>query len=270
MANTKHPQPCGTAAAARRHRYHGEPPCDACAEAERADGREQYQSESPAARERRRQQNREYYLEVELPRREARKAAREPQVLKRDLPCLEDCGKLVGRTGSRGRCQRCNQRIARAELKAEQRPCAIATCPGFVRALGQPHCDMHRSRVRRGGEAGLAEPLIGPRGEWRLDKKGYRMQVIDGHVVLEHRLVMEQLLGREMTRSESVHHVSGQRDDNRTDGPLVNFRSGNLELWSSWQPSGQRVADKVEFAVELLREYAPDLLAEPVPGQIAS
>lgn len=72
---------------------------------------------------------------------------------------------------------------------------------------------------------------------------------------------MEELLGRELKRHETVHHVNGQRGDNRTEGPLQNFRSGNLELWSSWQPAGQRVADKVEFAVAMLREYAPHLLA---------
>jgi hypothetical protein len=73
---------------------------------------------------------------------------------------------------------------------------------------------------------------------------------------------MEQLLGRPLRRDESVHHLNGQRADNRTDGPLVNWRSGNLELWSSWQPYGQRVEDKVAFAIGLLREYAPELLAE--------
>ena len=72
---------------------------------------------------------------------------------------------------------------------------------------------------------------------------------------------MEQLLGRPLRRDENVHHVDGQRADNRTAGPLENWRSGNLELWSTWQPAGQRVADKVAFAVALLREYAPDLLA---------
>ena len=41
----------------------------------------------------------------------------------------------------------------------------------------------------------------------------------------------------------------------------VDYRLANLELWSSAQPSGQRVEDKVEFALEMLRLYAPDLLA---------
>ena len=57
---------------------------------------------------------------------------------------------------------------------------------------------------------------------------------------------------------------TADRLDNATAGPLdERYRSGNLELWSSWQPAGQRVADKVAYAQQLLQAYAPDLLAEP-------
>ena len=76
---------------------------------------------------------------------------------------------------------------------------------------------------------------------------------------------MAKLLGRPLREDESVHHINGDRLDNRTDGPLVNFRSGNLELWSRWQPRGQRVDDKVEYAIELLERYLPEALAKQVP-----
>jgi hypothetical protein len=103
-----------------------------------------------------------------------------------------------------------------------------------------------------------------PIGARRQRDDGYieiKARVGVGGWVLEHRYAMEQVLGRPLLPNETPHHVNGNRSDNATDGPLVNFRSGNLELWSTSQPKGQRVADKVEYAVELLRLYRPDLLA---------
>jgi hypothetical protein len=72
--------------------------------------------------------------------------------------------------------------------------------------------------------------------------------------LLEHVEVMSQMLGRALLPGENVHHINGVRDDNRPE---------NLELWSRSQPSGQRVADKVEWAKELLSLYEPDALAQP-------
>ena len=39
---------------------------------------------------------------------------------------------------------------------------------------------------------------------------------------------------------------NGVRDDNRPE---------NLELWSKAQPAGQRVEDKITWAIELLERY---------------
>lgn len=78
---------------------------------------------------------------------------------------------------------------------------------------------------------------------------------------LEHIVKMEEILGRPLWFGEEVHHINGVKDDNRVDGPLVNFRSGNLELWATSQPKGQRVEDIVEWAKEMLRRYDPDALA---------
>lgn len=78
-----------------------------------------------------------------------------------------------------------------------------------------------------------------------------RASASSGKYVMEHVLVMEDKIGRHLIDGENVHHLNGDRTDNRPE---------NLELWSKAQPAGQRVEDKVFFALEILRLYAPHKL----------
>jgi hypothetical protein len=57
---------------------------------------------------------------------------------------------------------------------------------------------------------------------------------------------MEAAIGRGLRSDETVHHVNGVRDDNRP---------GNLELWSTSHPPGQRVSDLLMWAREFLLRY---------------
>lgn len=145
--------------------------------------------------------------------------------------------------------------------------CTIDGCKRPQTIAGNGHCAGHDHAIRLYGSATSQGTRTGS-----LDRKGYRVVRINGQEYKEHRLIMEQLLGRPLLPSETVHHCNTVRHDNRTNGPLdADFRSGNLQLWSKSQPSGGRVTDKVAWAVELLELYAPELLAQkPVQLRLAT
>jgi len=192
--------------------------------------------------------------------------------------------------------QRTAEKIAKGEISPTRQMwfgalCLFDNCDKPIHARG--YCNLHYTRLSKNGSPDLVKRVakyngnckaVFPDGiqcslkayckeyckrhyqQWKrwgdpfadkqktLDPKNYVSVFMPHHPnankegkILEHRLVMSQHLGRPLYKDENVHHINGDRHDNRLE---------NLELWSSAQPAGQRVEDKLKWAIMILRRYA--------------
>lgn len=167
--------------------------------------------------------------------------------------CVRDaCEKIVFARGL------CNVHYADAQRKGlfGHRDCLFDGCPRSEVSKG--YCDGHYQQYNQGRPLKkLRRMLPGEWRNWKPTNEGYilrsRVNPDTGGTErqLQHRQVMEEHLGRKLKKHENVHHLNGQRADNRI---------GNLEIWSTSQPSGQRIEDKTAWAIEWLQQYAPERL----------
>lgn len=155
------------------------------------------------------------------------------------IKCSSAGRKKTGDMRNKAVCLNCSKeffKLRRPRAKTiyrEQKYCSVECREqGKVkRAAERYDCGEYTTHVKRNGYLWISVPT-GVTG-----KKGG---------ILEHRYVMSRHIGRQLTKQETVHHIDGDRTNNEL---------SNLELFSSRHGPGQRVRDKVAFAIEILRLY---------------
>lgn len=154
--------------------------------------------------------------------------------------------------GRQGFCRACRKKLYAQRNYSLGKTCEDCGKPIVNHSLGKCiRCRGIAKRgtpemLRNGGRAMTVGGYVLLSQQWdhpNCDKRG---------LLLEHVKVMSEILGRPLVKGENVHHINGVRDDNRPE---------NLEVWSHSQPCGQRIPDKVAWAIEILALYEPSALA---------
>lgn len=136
--------------------------------------------------------------------------------------------------------------------KPKMGKCTFEGCEDVIFNVGTGLCAGHYDQKLHNRPL-TVKKKINKDGTGHVNSSGYRMiyrpnhpnSYSNGHV-LEHVFVYSEYLGRPILDSENIHHKNGDRLDNRIE---------NLELWSTSQPPGQRIEDKVMWAKEIINLY---------------
>jgi len=125
---------------------------------------------------------------------------------------------------ARGLCRKHYHRARRKGELSGFTNCSVEGCPRSQ--VGRTLCELHYRRKRTTGKLGIS---IAPKGAGTI-YQGYRRFNLAGRRIHEHRLILERVLGRRLNRSEIVHHINGDRLDNRLENLKLMSPSQHTQL----------------------------------------
>lgn len=113
--------------------------------------------------------------------------------------------------------------LANLRKKFNLPPRGWANGSGRIGSTHSPETRKKLSDSRKGKRGGVDNPFW--KGGRRISTYGYVLvRIPGGGEVFEHRLVMAEAMGRELLSSEIVHHINGDKTDNRIENLEITSR----------------------------------------------
>jgi hypothetical protein len=107
------------------------------------------------------------------------------------------------------------------------KPCEVDGCDRTaISTIPILCCNMHNKRWWRYGSFEYRR-----KGKCHPNQVGYTIITVDKKQIQEHRYIMEQHLGRKLLSIEKVHHLNGNRSDNRIENLVVITQSEHIKQY---------------------------------------
>lgn len=73
------------------------------------------------------------------------------------------------------------------------------------------------------------------KGGLYVNREGYREIRKNKNSILEHRYIMEKYINRKLTEEEVIHHINGNKQDNRIDNLIIVTRSEHMLIHNTFR-----------------------------------